>query len=74
MSSWCGYTIKSGTTCAGSKGHQVWKKMYWIDHELYDRAGFDNQEELIDKKLRIPDYFLIAPVFPLYKSKVNDEI
>jgi len=74
LGNWCGYTIKSGATRVGSKGHQVWKKTYWIDRNPYDGAGFNNQEEVMARKLDNPEYCPIAPVLPSYKSKVIYEI
>ncbi|KAF0389332.1 helicase: PROVISIONAL [Gigaspora margarita] len=59
LGNWYGYTIKSSATRVGSKEHK-YKKTYWIDCKPYSRASFDNQEELMDKKLHIPDYLPIV--------------
>ncbi|CAG8840602.1 14766_t:CDS:2, partial [Gigaspora margarita] len=61
IGSWCGYTIKSSATCVGSKGYQIWKKTYWIDRNPYGGAGFNNQEEVMARKLDNPEYCPIAP-------------
>ncbi|CAG8631309.1 3778_t:CDS:1, partial [Diversispora eburnea] len=40
----------------------------------YNSRGFDNQEEIMTRKLDNSEYCPIVPVLPSYKSKVSDEI
>ncbi|CAJ0847115.1 9_t:CDS:2 [Entrophospora sp. SA101] len=74
VGNWCGYTIKSERKLVGSKGQQIWKYSYQINRKAYNSCGFDNQEEVMAKKLDNPEYCPIAPVLPSYKPKVSDEI
>ncbi|CAJ0902392.1 14640_t:CDS:2, partial [Entrophospora sp. SA101] len=74
VGNWCGYTIKSERKLVGPKGQQIWKYSYQINRKPYNSCGFDNQEEVMARKLDDPEYYLIAPVLPSYKPKVSDEI
>nr|CAG8676619.1 13836_t:CDS:1 [Entrophospora candida] len=74
VGNWCGYTIKSERKLVESKGQQIWKYSYQINRKAYNSCGFDNQEEVMARKLDNPEYCPIAPVLPSYKPKVSDEI
>ncbi|RIB16920.1 hypothetical protein C2G38_2188684 [Gigaspora rosea] len=70
---WCGYTVKSDETHVGSKGHQVRKRIYWIDHKAYDGCGFETLEEIRAIKVNNSKYLPIAPIIPPYKPEPIDE-
>ncbi|CAJ0850941.1 4497_t:CDS:1, partial [Entrophospora sp. SA101] len=70
---WCGYTVKSDETRVGSKGHQVRKRTYWIDHKAYDGCGFETLEEIRAIKVNNSKYLPIAPIIPPYKPEPIDE-
>ncbi|CAG8459218.1 6177_t:CDS:2, partial [Gigaspora rosea] len=74
VGNWCGYTIKSERKLVGSKGQRIWKYSYQINRKSYNSRGFNNQEEVIARKLDNPEYCPIAPVLPSYKPKVSNEI
>jgi len=74
VGNWCGYTIKSERKLVGPKGQQIWKYSYQINRKPYNSRGFDNQEEVMARKLDNHEYYPIAPVLPSYKPKVSDEI
>ena len=73
LSNWCGYTIKSGETRVGSKGHQIRKKTYWIHRVPDNEAGFETQEGIMAIKLNVPNYHPTNPVLPPYKPESIDE-
>jgi hypothetical protein len=56
VNNWCGYTIKSGETRVGSKGHQIRKKTYWIHRVPPNGAGFETIERIMAIKLNNPNY------------------
>ncbi|RHZ76767.1 hypothetical protein Glove_193g47 [Diversispora epigaea] len=79
VSNWCGYTIKSKRKLVGSKGQQIWKYSYQINRKPYkgcgyDGRGFNNQEEVMARKLDNPEYCPIAPILPSYKPKISNKI
>ncbi|CAJ0845541.1 7602_t:CDS:1 [Entrophospora sp. SA101] len=74
VGNWCGYTINSERKLIGPKEKRVWKYSYQINRKPYKRRGFDNQEEVMARKLDNPEYRSKVPVLPSYKSKVSDEI
>ncbi|CAG8644062.1 6988_t:CDS:2, partial [Diversispora eburnea] len=69
-----GYTIKSERKLVGPKEKRIWKYSYQINQKSYNSRGFDNQEEVMARKLDNSEYCPIVPVLPSYKLKVSGEI
>ncbi|CAG8655875.1 5646_t:CDS:2, partial [Diversispora eburnea] len=69
VSNWYGYTIKSEQKLVGPKEKRIWKYSYQINRKLYNSRGFDNQEEVMARKLDNSEYCPIVLVLLSYKSK-----
>ncbi|RHZ63300.1 hypothetical protein Glove_330g74 [Diversispora epigaea] len=66
MGNWCGYTVKSEQKLVELKGHQVWKKFYWIDRRPYNGIGFGDRGTLV-----LPPYKQEKPEVQCSASSVN---
>ncbi|CAG8577898.1 18208_t:CDS:2, partial [Cetraspora pellucida] len=73
LSNWCSYTVKSGETYVGSRGHQVCKKLFWIYHVSDNGADFETQERIKAIKLNNPNYHPTIPILLPYKPESIDE-